>query len=106
MHKPVSIGLLASSTASLYVPLRIASTVFFVEPVSLAICELLSSEGYLLINHKIAKGFSCLRERGVYFVSFFLGGSDSIVFEDISSNRANSSAVSYTHLTLPTKRIV
>ena len=73
-------------------PLRIASTVFLVDPVSFAICELLSSEGYLLINHNIAKGFSCLKDRGVYLVSFFLGGSDSIVFEDISSNRANSSA--------------
>ena len=72
-------------------PLRIASTVFLVELVSLAICELLNSDGYLFINHKIAYGFSCLKESGVYFVSFFLGGNDSIVSEEINSNFAESS---------------
>ena len=44
---------------------------FFVDPVSFAICELLSSVGYLFNNQRIAYGFSCLKERGVYFVSFF-----------------------------------
>ena len=53
-HKPVSIGLLDSSTASLYVPFLIASTVFLVEPVSFAICELLNSSGYLFISHNLS----------------------------------------------------
>ena len=63
-----------------------ASTVFFVEPVSLAICELESSVGYLFINHNIAKGFSCLKDNGVYFVSFLRGGSSSIT-EDLISHK-------------------
>ena len=37
VQRPTSIGLLDSNTASLYVPVRIASTVFFVDPVNLAI---------------------------------------------------------------------
>ena len=53
-HNPISIGLLDSKTASRYVPVLIASTVFFVDPVSLAICEPLNSVGYLFISHKIA----------------------------------------------------
>ena len=37
VQSPTSIGLFVSKTASLYVPFFIASTVFFVEPVNLAI---------------------------------------------------------------------
>ena len=55
---------------------------------SLAICESLSSTGYLFINHSIACGFSCLKDIGVYLVSFFLGGKFSITLEDINSNLA------------------
>ena len=94
-HKPVSIGLLDSSTASLYVPFLIASTVFLVEPVSLAICELLNSVGYLFISHRIAKGFSCLKDKGVYLVSFFLGGKESTILDFINSNLAEES---FSHL--------
>ena len=91
MQSPVSIGLFASSIASLNVPLRIASTVFLVDPVSFAICELLNSSGYLLISQKIAYGFSCLNDNGVYF-EFVPFTSDSIT-EDGAIN-PNAKALS------------